>query len=374
MSAVDVLNVLGFIVPIAAFTAVGTLIVRRRPGDRIGRLLLVIGVLLAVVIVGSAISSSSTVPTGVARWAWVASWVWVTALGLLGIQLPLRLPDGELPSPRWHWFSRTTLVLIAAAQVGMMTVPGRISDTVGTPNPIGSDAVASLHYALFGVVLCFFGGIAATVVRYRRAHAHERAQLRWVALGGAVFLGTYMLAFLVRNVLGVPDHSAAADILDPLGQMMFAALPIGIGYAILRHRLYDIDVVINRALVYTTLTLALGAAYLGTVLLLQLALEPLTSDSQFAVAASTLAVAALFRPARAQIQSRVDRRFFRRRYDAARTLAAFATRLRDEVALDELSRELRAVIGETIEPAHVALWLAPRPVTVPGRPARRTEA
>ena len=160
--------------------------------------------------------------------------------------------------------------------------------------------------AIFLVIVCFFVGLAALVIRYRRADALDRAQLRWVALGGAVFLAIYIVSLPPRAPSGTSDHSTTANLITAVSQAAFGALPIAIGYAILRHRLYDIDVVVNRAIVYGALTATLAAAYLGCVLLLQLLLNGITGDSGLAVAGSTLAVAALFRPARARIQAAVD--------------------------------------------------------------------
>jgi hypothetical protein len=193
------------------------------------------------------------------------------------------------------------------------------------------------------------------VRRMRGAHGIERLQLKWIAFAASLFA----VGFLLISITFFAGLSGPT--IDPLRTAVlgvgFCTIPIAAGIAILRYRLYDIDVVINRTLVYGALTATLAAAYLGSVLLLQLLLRPLTADSNLAIAASTLAVAALFRPARARIQAAVDRRFFRRKYDAARTLEHFGTRLRDQVALDNLSAELRAVVAETMQPAHVSLWL-----------------
>jgi hypothetical protein len=350
-----------FVLPIAAFSIVGVLIALRRPGNAIGWLLATIGLLFAIVVACSGVAKwglvTNALPDAVAEWIGVGSSVWVIALGLLGTQLPLRLPDGRLPSPRWTWFSRISLALIALTLIGMAAQRGRVEDVPGSANPVGSAWVEPLSGAIFLLILCFFGALAALVIRYRRADSLDRAQLRWVALGGAVFLVIYLVSLPLPSTLGTSDHSTTANLITAVSQAAFGALPIAIGYAILRHRLSDIDVVVNRALVYGALTATLAGMYLGSVLLLQLLLDGITGDSGLAVAGSTLAVAALFRPARARIQAAVDRRFFRRKYDAQRTLEAFSSRLRDEVDLRALSSELNAVVRETLQPAHVSLWL-----------------
>jgi len=350
-----------FVFPIAAFSIVGALIALRRPGNAIGWLLATIGLLFAIVVACSAVAKwgleTDALPKAVAEWIGVGSSVWVIALGLLGTQLPLRLPDGRLPSSHWTWFSRISLALIALTLIGMAAQRGRVEDVPGTANPVGSAWVEPLSGAIFLLILCFFVALAALVIRYRRADALDRAQLRWVALGGAAFLVIYIVTLPLPSTLGTSDHSTTANLITAVSQAAFGALPIAIGYAILRHRLYDIDLVVNRALVYGALTATLAGMYLGSVLLLQLLLDGITGDSGLAVAASTLAVAALFRPARVRIQAAVDRRFFRRKYDAERTIEAFSTRLRDEVDLRALSSELNAVVRETLQPAHLSLWL-----------------
>jgi hypothetical protein len=191
------------------------------------------------------------------------------------------------------------------------------------------------------------------VLRYRRSGAHDRAQLRWVALGGAIFLVVYLAA--LPFTAGESGLSVTATV---AAQCAFGALPLGIGYAMLRHDLYDIDVVINRALIYVSLTVLLAASYVGGVLLLQVALRPVTRSSDLAVAGSTLAVAALFRPARDRIRGLVDRRFYRSRYDATRTLAEFTAHLRDQLDANALTDDICRVVEDTMQPAHVSLWVA----------------
>jgi hypothetical protein len=230
--------------------------------------------------------------------------------------------------------------------------PGEMPDAAvkGTVNPLGidgADAVIDWLEAVSGLaaLLSIALATASLVIRFRRSRGVERQQLKWFASAALLF------------ALACVSFLALAGSLEFLGQLLiltcYALIPVAAGVAILRHRLYDIDVVINRALVYGALTATLGATYLAVVLLVGLAV----GHSGFAVAVSTLAVAALFRPARAAIQGAVDRRFSRRRYDAARTLEAFGTRLRDEVDLEALTADLRGVVADTVQPAHVSVWL-----------------
>jgi hypothetical protein len=268
---------------------------------------------------------------------WVSSWVWMLAIGPAATFLLLLFPTGSLPSERWRpvaWLAGGALALM----VGGIAA--------------GVDAIAGL--GSFLLLVAAFASVASLVFRFRRARSRERRQLKWLTYAAAV-AGVVLLGVIVaESTSGVSD-----ELSNTLVSVSIAALPVSMGIAILRHGLFDIDVVINRTLVYGALTATLVGAYVGAVLLLQLALSPLTEESDLAIAGSTLAVAALVRPLRRHIQAIVDRRFFRRRYDAQRTLEAFGVRLRDHVELDSLSSELRSVVAETMQPAHVSLWVRP---------------
>jgi hypothetical protein len=278
---------------------------------------------------------------------------WIPFILMPATFLLLLFPDGRLLSRRWRPVAWCAAAGIAGNFVAGGLRPGEIPDFPEIMNPIGVDsplldllAGLSLLVVLVGIV----GSAASLVVRFRRSRGELRQQMKWLALSGGVAAATVPIAVFLYDVIGATAANAAI-MTSVLG------LPAATGVAILRYRLYDIDVVINRTLVYCSLTAILAGVYIGSVLLLQLTLSGFTEGSGLAVAASTLAVAALFRPARSRIQESVDRRFYRRKYDAARTLERFGTRLRDEVDLDALGRELRGVVSDAMQPAHVSVWL-----------------
>ena len=266
--------------------------------------------------------------------------------------LLLLFPDGRLLSRRWRPVAWIAGAGIAATFVAGLLKPGPTEDHPQVRNPVGVDAVWVDVLAGLGALLVLIGlvgSVAALILRFRRARGAERQQMKWLAYAGAVAGTTLPLALAVYDTAEAVANSAI--MLTVLG------IPVATGVAIVRHRLYDIDVVINRTLVYGALSATLAGAYLGSVLLLQLLLNGVTGDSGLAVAVSTLAVATLFRPARTRIQAAVDRRFYRRKYDAAQTLDRFGAQLRDEVDLGALRAELRSVVAETMQPAHVSVWL-----------------
>jgi hypothetical protein len=277
---------------------------------------------------------------------------WVPDVLLPVTFLLLLFPDGRLLGPRWRIVGWCAVVGVAGELAVQLTHPGPVEDFPQVENPYAvseglSDALALSFVPLLVGIL---GSASSLVLRFRRAAPDQRLQIKWLSLAGAIAAVTLIVCLLLYDVLG-DDVANGAILLSVL------ALPVAAAIAILRYRLYDIDVVINRTLVYGALTATLAVAYLAAVLLLQLALSPLTEQSGLAIAGSTLLVAALFRPARARIQAAVDRRFYRRRYDARRTLEGFGARLRDQVDLDSLGDELRVVVTQTMQPAHVSLWL-----------------
>jgi hypothetical protein len=290
--------------------------------------------------------------------AWLAQWIWAPGLGLFLVFLPLLFPTGRPPSRRWRWvawLAGTALaLLIVSAAILLWPLRGPALVDFNGPPP-GPPWLIGLYNV--GSALLLLAGLAAVVslvMRFRRALGDERQQLKWFVFAAALTF-TAVVATIGRSGIHSPLLKVAVAV---LGLLIIPSLPVAVGIAILRYRLWDIDVLINRTLVYGVLTAALALVYLGSVVLLQGLLRGLTGQrSDLAVVAATLLVAVLFRPLRQCLQAGIDRRFYRRKYDAAQTLAAFCARLRDEVDLDAVTADLLAVVDDTVQPEHVALWL-----------------
>jgi len=290
--------------------------------------------------------------------AWVSNWLLIPTLAGGLVALLLLFPTGRLPTPRWRpvgWFFALDLAVLVAAR---MFHP-RLQDAGGMLNPLPitlplDTAESAALVAERLMALALMAGLAAIARRFRAAHGVERQQLKWFTFAATITAAGFG-SLLVASA--VPALEPIGNVGWPVGMVGLSSIPIAAGIAILRYRLYDIDLLINRTLVYGLLTVTLGAVYVGSVILLQGVLSGFTGGNSLAVAASTLAVAALFQPVRRRIQSAVDQRFYRSRYDAARTLEAFAGRLRHEVDLTHLTDELRGVVAETLRPASVSVWL-----------------
>jgi hypothetical protein len=340
------------------FSGVGALVVSRQRENAVGWIFFVVGVLQALNLFGSAYSHFAVVthpgslPGGYVI-AWLTEWNWAPSLALLSTFLLLLFPDGRLLSHRWRWVAWPTGavigVLVTVAAVALWPERRDIALGLQVNEPdVPAWLAALLATAAVALLLGVLASVASLVLRFRRSRGVERQQLKWFTFAGA-FAALAVLALFLPTA-----DSAWTSVLFFVAGL---SVPVAAGIAMLRYRLYDIDVVVNRTLVYGSVTALLAGSYLGLVLFLQVAFRPVTEENSLAVALSTLAVAALFRPARTWIQGLVDRRFYRRKYDAQRTLEGFAARLREEVELDALRAELTAVVEETMQPAYVSLWL-----------------
>jgi hypothetical protein len=356
---------LALVVAFTAFMVVGAVIVAHRPGNALGWIFSAIGLLSAVGVLTmeyaeyAYLTRPGSLP-GATLAAWF-SWWWLPILGLIFVFTLLLFPTGRLPSPRWR-----PVAVAGALAITAVTVLGAVQPTlklqneeVYLPNPLGLAGAPDPENGAVGAVLlgvlaaCLVASVVSVVLRFRRSSGVERQQLKWFTYAAALMLVVNVVTFTV-----LPDGVAS----DVLFGLSIAFVPIAAGVAILRYRLYDIDRLINRTLVYAALTAVLGTVYAGVVLVLGLFGGVGGELPSWAVAGATLAVAALFQPARRRIQAVVDRRFNRRRYDAARTVEAFSARLRDEIDLDTLSAELLAGVEQTMEPTTVSLWLRPSAV------------
>ncbi len=344
-----------------AFAVVGALLVAKRPTNLIGWIMAVVALMVALFPAGDAYAAYVMTTRGrpdalAVVGAWVQSWYWFLLLALVLIYVPLLFPDGCLPSRRWL----PVAVLPGIGTLGAVVI-GALTETLTgqnvdyrIDNPIGIAGLAHVEdlpvFSVLGglLIIGLIGAFASVAVRYRRSWGIERQQMKWFLYAAAPLPTFAVLDYLPGPLSGV------------VFSLVLIGLPTAIGIAVLRHRLYDIDVLINRTLVYGALTASLVLVYFGGVVMLQSIFRALTGqESQLAVVASTLAIAALFNPLRRRIQGFIDRRFYRRKYDARKTLEVFSARLRDETDLDMLNNHLVEVIRETMQPAHVSLWLRP---------------
>jgi hypothetical protein len=368
-----------FLVPVASAALLGALIASRQPRNPVGWFVLGHALCFSLGEFGRqyAIFGVFTEPGSLpfARaMIWPTYWVWYPGLILMISLLPLYFPDGRLVSQGWRWVTGLVVVFGTCA-TGLAMVRSDDIEAKGLPNPLGIESLSegvrtlpSVLDILMSAGWLFLGSVAVAslMVRFRRSRAQERKQLEW-------FLYAVVLVLLVNTAGQLFSTKLLPSVVrEFLFVFTLEGLWVAIGIAILRYRLYGIDVLINRTLVYGTLTVALAALYFGVIVVLQMLFDLLSShQSPLAVVASTLVIAALFNPLRRRIQVFIDRRFYRRKYDARKTLESFSAQLRDETDLEALSEGLERVVRETMQPAHVALWLK-EPGTRALLPSRRS--
>lgn len=352
-------------IPFLAFTVVGLVVVLRRPRNSVGWVFLVAG---SAPTIGSffmstyAVRGSQIGLPGARIAEWMSTWAWFPGIAAFMTFGLLLFPSGTLPSTRWKPVAYLSSLLIVIVTASFAIQPGRMHafdlSAPGHENPFGWEAGAAVVDAVLGVAppllpLLGFVSLLSLIFRYRHSGIEERQQIKWFAYSAFVLVVIVGLEKVFERVLG----EAATSVLFVFGMVLPS---VGAGVGILKYRLFDIDVVINRTLVYGVLTAILVGVYVGVVFVLQQVMTGITQDSDVAVAASTLAVAALFRPLRAKLQAFIDQRFYRRKYDAAATLARFSSRLRDQVDLESVNAQVLGVVRETIQPSHASLWLRPR--------------
>jgi hypothetical protein len=356
-----------------AFPLVGALIASKRPKNAVGWLCLAVGLLWSLSGVfdyygyyGAATPGSVPFPVVMAG---ISDWIWVPAVGLLGTYILLLFPDGRLPSRRWRplaWLSGAVILLLS---FGVMLAPGPLDNLAGVRNPFGIEGADWLPVGAYAVLpllpLCMLASASSLVLRYRRSGGEERQQIKWIAFAASVVVVLYAIAMIASFVFPEESWTTAGSVwwLNLLTYAVlssFTLVPIAAGIAVLRYRLYDIDIIINRALVYGPLSAMLALIYVGGVVGMQTVLRAIAGqESTLAVVASTLAIAALFNPLRKRVQAFVDRCFYRSKYDARKTLEVFSAKLRDKTDLEALNGELVSVVRETMQPEHVSLWLRP---------------
>ena len=351
-----------FSIAVGSFTIVGALIVWKRSSNVVGWLFATVGLLWATGDLASAyahygaVTDPGSLPF-VTLAAWYGEWFWLAWLISMFSLLPMLFPTGRPLSRRWRVAVVAvccfgTVVVIGAMLEDQLEIVGSgrfVANPIGIP---GNHDIESgpLTVLLFpGLLAAMFAGLTSIVMRFRRSKGEERQQLKWFAFAVAALVIQFIVQIITDAIFG--------QRLQFVDALFMAFVPAAAAIAILRYRLYDVDVVINRSLVYVSLSAVLAGIYVGLVFVFQALLAPFTAQSDLAIAASTLAVAALFRPARSRVQGFIDRRFYRRKVDAQQTLEGFSEELRDEVDLGALSSRLTAVVADTMQPAHVSLWL-----------------
>ncbi|HEX6797531.1 MAG TPA: hypothetical protein VF116_07450 [Ktedonobacterales bacterium] len=346
-----------------AYPVVGSLIVSRRPSNTVGWIFCAIGLgtgttAFSAGYIQHALAAQADAQLATGLIDAVGNGIWSLNLGL-GVLLLLLFPDGRPLSRAWRVVFWAAMVTIAAVSLADLLMPGPLEADGRVVNPLGIGIAHPLlvavdfvgHLLFLPLVLL---AVASVIVRYRRAAGVPRQQIKWFAFGAAA-----MVLIIVVTVVAVPDPNS------PLGTigfaLAFATLPIGAGIGVLRYRLYDIDVIINRTLVYGLLTVLLAAVYFGSVIgmqrIVRLVADPQAEQNPLIIVVSTLLIAALFTPLRGRLQRFIDRRFYRAKYDSARTLARFGAALRTETDLDGLTEHLVSAVDETMRPGHVSLWL-----------------
>jgi hypothetical protein len=351
------------------FPAIGLFLVSRRPEHPIGWLFCAAGLVVGLdhfcgeYAIYALLAQPGSLPAGQAA-AWVSSWLWVPFTVLMLFFL-LLFPDGRLPSGRWRSFAWLVGIAAIVGVAAQALLPVPTCEVCPIENPLGIEGLESVAELVDALVEAFLVGVlgslalASLFLRFRRASGVEHQQIKWlVFIFSVLFLGA-TLAYIVYSATEARWAWSVGQSLLAVGSV---GVPIAMGVAILRYRLYDIDSLINRTLVYGSLTLLLAAVYFGGVTLTEAIFRTLTGQEeqpQLAIVVSTLVIAALLIPLRRRIQSFIDRHFYRRKYDAGKTLEAFSAKLREETDLDTLNNELVGVVRETMQPAHVSLWLSP---------------
>src|SRR5215217_7084228 len=343
---------------------VGAIVASRRPENPVGWLLCLSGVAVSTssftsqYAIYALLAQPGSLPAGEAM-AWIAAWTLPIMISFQ-VSYLLLFPTGRLPSRRWRWLAWLIVAFVLAGVITSAVSPGAYLGSLGPiRNPLGMEGFTNIYKAILYTLspVLFLAAALSVFMRLRRSVGVERQQIKWLAYAAAGFaIGVILLSIPIA--IDTPRWYAWAA--NAIFVAVTPGVPISIGIAILRYRLYDIDIIINRTLVYGSLTATLVALYFGVIVVLQRVFVLLTSQqSTLAVVASTLLIAAMFQPLRRRIQSFIDRLFYRRKYDAAKTLEGFSMKLRDETDLEALSDDLVGVVRETVQPTHVSLWLLP---------------